>query len=369
MKCGGCGEEAEPGHLCASVLAATLPMPGRTVAGGGAEPPTEPASFVASQEAKTRVAMDPTLPDAVDGWRLGYVVGTGGNASIYQAERQGQRAAVKVARRGNDDPRLVERALTEAKASSRVAHPNVLEVKGGGLLPDGRPYLVTELLEGEPLDLVLARRRSLPWPVAVAVLDDVAAALEATHSMGVVHRDLKPGNVFLARGGGAVRAKLLDFGLALLGAPGQQLAQTSASSVPGTPEYVSPEQARGEALDEKSDLYALGVVAFELLAGALPFSAPSGTGLLRLHAFVPAPPLAERAEVPEALSRLVDAMLQKDVSRRPATAAAVRAALARVRVPREPHDGLEGALLDSWLERERPRRSPWRRVLGALGLE
>jgi len=352
------------GHVCAAVLAATLPIPAKTVPARPAELPTEPASFVASPDAQTRIAMDPTLPDTVDGWRLGHVVGTGGNATVYHATRGGHRAAVKVTKRGADDPRLVERALKEATAASLVAHPNVVEVKSAGLLPDGRPYLVTELLEGEPLDHVLAERRSLPWPVAVAVLDDAAAALEAVHARGIVHRDVKPANVFLARAGETVRAKLLDFGLALLGAPGQPVPQTGTGAVPGTPEYASPEQARGAALDAASDLYALGVVTFELLAGALPFQARSGSGLLRLHAWAPAPPIGEIADVPARLARLVDAMLQKDVARRPASAAAVRRELRSVRVPREVHDGIWGALLFSWLARERAGRTLWERLLG-----
>ncbi len=364
MKCARCGEESAPGHVCASVLAGSMPIPGRAHPAHRAEPATEPASFVASQEAKTRVAMDPTLPDAVEGWRIGYVVGTGGGSTIYQAEKQGRRAAVKVAKRSNDDPRLIERALAEAKASSLAAHPNVVQVFGAGLLPDGRPYLVTELLEGEGLDRLLARRRSFAWPVAVAMLDDVAAALEAAHARGVVHRDVKPGNVFVSKADGGVRAKLLDFGLALLGRPGQSVPQTDVQKVPGTPEYASPEQARGDALDAASDLYALGVVAFELLAGALPFQSATGSGLLELHAWAEAPPLGEVADVPDGLGRLVDAMLQKDVSRRPPTAAAVRQLLAKLPAPASTYEGIEGALYASWRERERPKRSLWRRLLG-----
>jgi serine/threonine-protein kinase len=320
------------------------------------ELPTLPAAELpASGEAATQIAMDPTLPDAIEGYQRSYLLGTGGMATVYVGTRGEERVAIKVTRRQVDDTRALERALREAKAAAKVHHPNVLGLKSVGLLPDGRPYLITELLEGSPLDVLLAKHLQLPWPSVVAVLDDVAAALEATHAQGVVHRDLKPGNVFIARGPEDVRARLLDFGLALLGQPGQAAPQTSMKQVPGTAEYSSPEQARGEALDAASDLYTLGVLAFELASGKLPFEADSSTGVLRMHANVSAPPLKRAApDVPAALARLVDALLAKHVAERPQSATEVRERLSQVQV-RDDADAPEllGEHLRSWRERRR----------------
>jgi serine/threonine-protein kinase len=365
MTCPACGTELNEGHICPVLVAATMPMPSTLSRRIGAEEvQTVPVAELVAHDAKTKIAMDPTLPDVIEGYRLSYVLGSGGMATVYLALKGDERVAVKVARRGANDARTVDRALREAFASTKARHPNVLQVKSTGLLPDGRPYLVTELLEGDPLDILLAQHQRLPWPCVVAILDDVAAALDAAHAQGVVHRDLKPGNVFLARDQHGVRAVLLDFGLALLGQPGQPAPQTTTEKVPGTAEYSSPEQARGEALDAASDLYTLGVMAFELLSGKLPFRADTPTAVLRLHANVEAPPLRSVApEVPARVAKLIDALLAKRVSLRPRSGAEVRERLALVDIA----PGLQGpALLGEHLASWRSRRPAPPRLFARL---
>jgi serine/threonine protein kinase len=365
MNCPTCGQALSEGHVCSSLFAATMPMP--AAANDRISPddlPTAPAADLVAHDAKTRIAMDPTLPDRVEGYTLSYVLGTGGMATVYLGEKGRERVAVKVARRGASDARTIGRALREAKASMRAKHPNVAELKSAGLLPDGRPYLITELLEGEPLDALLLQHKRLPWPFVVAIIGDVAAALEAAHAAGVVHRDLKPGNVFISRGRGAVRAKLLDFGLALLGEPGEAAPQTSSEKIPGTAEYSSPEQAQGHALAAASDLYSAGVLAFELCAGTLPFRADTGSAVLRMHVFVEAPKLKSvAADVPGPLARLVDALLEKEPQRRPKSAAELCLRLAAISLDgHESAGGLLGEHLLSYMERT-PTPSLWARLV------
>jgi serine/threonine-protein kinase len=214
----------------------------------------------------------------------------------------------------------------------------------------------------------LRGERRLPWPCAVAIVDDVAHALEAAHRRGIIHRDVKPGNIYLARRASDVRAMLIDFGLALLGEPGQPVPQSDVQVVPGTPEYSSPEQARGEALDPHNDLYALGVTAYELVSGRLPFQAPTSSGVLRLQAYVPAPPLLDAADVPVSLARLIDALLRKDPRARPDSAQALSAILSRLPAPDLRLEGILAEHYSAWRAR-RPGVPLWRRLLRTVHIK
>ncbi|MCB9572006.1 MAG: serine/threonine protein kinase [Kofleriaceae bacterium] len=232
-------------------------------------------------------------------------LGAGAMGDVYAARHPliGKRAAVKVIkRRLAAAPEAVERFLREARAVNQVGHPRVIDVFAVGRLDDGRLYLVMDLLDGETLGARLGRGRP-SLDETLAILDAVAAALDAAHARGVVHRDLKPDNVFLARGdgpGAAPAVFVLDFGIAkLLGDAGAgELAATTLTdrgSWLGTPAYMAPEQWGAEGAGPASDRYALGAMAFELLAGRPPFAATSLPQMMEKHFRAPVPSLAGTA--------------------------------------------------------------------------
>jgi serine/threonine-protein kinase len=234
--------------------------------------------------------------------------------------------AVKVLRPElSQAPDLVERFRREAEIASLLEHDNIVRVTDVGRSEGGLLYLTMDLLAGESLFERLRRERALPPSQAVTLLWQICAGLEAAHDAGVVHRDLKPENVFLARTpGGREVVKLLDFGIAKFARGSGE--GTQAGVVVGTPEYLSPEQAMGLPVDARADLYAVGLIAFRMLAGHHPFKADDARGLLLLQASRPVPPLAEAS--PElgawaALCQAVAAACEKDPARRPPTAAAL----------------------------------------------
>ncbi|MFZ5446817.1 MAG: serine/threonine-protein kinase [Myxococcota bacterium] len=321
--------------------------------------------------AETRIAADPLLPDVVGGFRLDFVAGTGGMGTVYRAhdERLGTAVALKVMRlSAASDERALTRSLREATAAARVQHPAIPPVLGHGLLPDGRPWMATPFLEGAPLDRLLAEAGRLEWALAVPVLAELSSALAAAHAAGVVHRDVKPSNVFLARhSDGTVGVKLIDFGLALLGDAAAGVPQTSVQSAAGTADFTAPEQALGQAVGAWTDLYALGITAFQLLTGRLPFRDTHTTAILRRQVFEEPPPLGEEVDVPRALASLVGRLLAKQPQERPRAASEVRAALEELPAPAAGDQGLLGDLARQWSKTHPPRsliaqlRSWWTR--------
>src|SRR5688572_18399117 len=241
----------------------------------------------------------------------------------------GKRVAIKVLLPAmSRDPEVVQRFVTEARAVNRIGHPNIVDIFAFGELEDGRHFMAMDLLVGESLRQRLARG-PLPAAEVLAILDAVSSALIAAHAHGIVHRDLKPDNVFLAElPGGGTQVKLLDFGIAkLLGGQGMT---TQIGALLGTPAYMSPEQARAEPIDARSDIYALGIVAWELLVGDLPFDATSYVEVLEAHVDqVPAPPSSRIGGIPPEVDAIVGAMLAKHPDQRPALAD-VRAEIAVV---------------------------------------
>src|SRR5262249_47082026 len=150
---------------------------------------------------------------------------------------------------------------------NEIRHGNIVDVFQLGQLPDGRHYLVMELLEGEELTKRI-ERSAIPAPEAMYILDGVCDALQAVHDTGIIHRDLKSDNIFLATSRGQMRVKLLDFGLAKLsGSDPRSVVKTKTGIVVGTPQYLAPEIAKGKAADNRTDIYALGVLAFKMLTG------------------------------------------------------------------------------------------------------
>jgi serine/threonine-protein kinase len=258
--------------------------------------------------------------------------------TVYLGEHTtiGSRVAVKVLHpQLAAYPDLVQRFHAEARAVNLIGHDNIVNIFD--LNADGaRPYLIMEYLEGTSLSVL--GRQPLEAPVLVPILLQVCEALQAAHAHGIVHRDLKPENVFLVRRGRVEHfVKVLDFGIAKL-FDNERSPQTSVGLIVGTPEYMSPEQSLGERVDGRADLYALGVMAFQLATGRLPFEASNVAALLLAHQ-TQAPPLLRslRPEAPAAL----EAALQRALAKRPedrfesaaALHAALEEALPRERVP------------------------------------
>jgi serine/threonine protein kinase len=289
-------------------------------------------------------ADDPLIGRTLPG---GYVildlVGIGGMGRVYRAEQTtlGRTVAVKIIH-----PHLVgeenaaARFITEARAASRLNHPNSVGVIDFGKTPDGQLYLVMEFLRGRDLARVAYEEGPLPFRRIVSVMKQVLAALAEAHHLGIIHRDLKPENVILEpmRSGGDF-VKVVDFGLAKM----RETAGPSITSpgiVCGTPEYMSPEQGRGDELDARSDLYAVGVMLFQLVTGHLPFEAESPTQVVLMHlSQAPTDPrtVAPERNIPEVLVQVVLKSLMKERADRYADAdefaAAISEALARLEVP------------------------------------
>ncbi|HEY5951732.1 MAG TPA: serine/threonine-protein kinase [Kofleriaceae bacterium] len=267
---------------------------------------------------------DPALaPGTMVGeYRVEGIVGEGGMGQVYGAVHPviGKRAAIKVLLPEICRNRqMVERFVMEARAVNQIGHPNIVDVFAFGALPDGRQYMVMEWLRG--LSLSDRLKRGVPTiPETCDILYGVAAALDAAHASGIIHRDLKPHNVFLVDVRGAKPlVKLLDFGLVKLSdTEDPRMERTRAGALLGTPAYMSPEQALGRSIDTRSDNYALGVLAFEMLTGRLPFIEDTAMGLLVAHMqSPPSLPSSVAPGIPGELDRMVLALLAKDPAARP----------------------------------------------------
>jgi serine/threonine-protein kinase len=273
-------------------------------------------------------------------------IAEGGMGIVYRAEHVvlGSPAAVKVLLpQFTQDAVVVDRFFQEAKAASAIRHPGIVEVFDFGRLPNGSAYIAMELLRGEDLSGFLARRRTLDAPLAAHIAMEMLAALNATHVVGVVHRDLKPDNIFLVRdtgAPGAIRVKILDFGIAkLIGdavshprGPRGPRPKTKGGSILGTPAYMAPEQCKGGAeLDARVDLYAVGCILFELLTGRPPFVAGGDGEVMAMHIYEPPPRLSNLApHLPVELDALLAKLLVKVPEDRIPSAAYALAALERV---------------------------------------
>jgi serine/threonine-protein kinase len=279
---------------------------------------------------------DPLVGQLLGDYRVEAPIGRGGMGVVYRAVHPliGRKVAVKtLLPELAEDPEQAARFLKEAQALSAVKHRGVIDVISFGKLPDGRQYMVMEFLEGEALDEALHREGSFSPIRALTLIDEVLDALSAAHRAGVVHRDIKPANVFLlTQSNGTKVVKVVDFGLARHAGTGA-LARAGAktSLMAGTPEYFSPEQARGLAATPRSDLYAVGVMLFELLSGQLPFRDAIVTELLDAHLSKPAPRVSSViGGIPDALDAFVASLLEKDPARRPASADVARATVQRL---------------------------------------
>jgi class 3 adenylate cyclase/tetratricopeptide (TPR) repeat protein/tRNA A-37 threonylcarbamoyl transferase component Bud32 len=267
----------------------------------------------------------------VAGYRIEKLLGFGGMGAVYEAVHPiiGKRAAVKVIQAHAASSKTgIERFIQEARLVNQIRHPCIVDVFGFDALPDGRPVLIMELLEGETLAQLLGRRGRLPVQEAIVLLLPVLGALSAAHAAGVIHRDLKPENHFVTRDARGASVKVLDFGIAKLidAPPGSGLTSVTGGQI-GTPRYMSPEQCRGQNVDGRSDLYAIGLILYEMLAGRGPFTGGSPAEFLGQHLYAEPTRLGTYAAVDRALEDLVMRLLAKDREQRVESALAVERAL------------------------------------------
>ncbi|MEZ4265403.1 MAG: protein kinase [Myxococcota bacterium] len=254
------------------------------------------------------------------------VLGQGGMGTVYEARQvaMNRRVALKLIHTHVVQSQAgIERFEREMQATARIRHPNTIQVYDYGQTEDGRLYLAMEFLEGKALAEVIRDEGPLAFERVVHIGTQVARALHAAQSEGIVHRDLKPDNIMLIdRYGERDQLQVLDFGIAhFLDNSHTQL--TTDGAIIGTPAYMAPEQAKGVGVDARTDLYALGVVLYEMVTGSAPFRGPTTVSVLVMHVQVPPRPPSELVEVPEALESLIMDLLAKAPSDRPPTAAAV----------------------------------------------
>jgi serine/threonine-protein kinase len=259
--------------------------------------------------------------ESVDGYTIVRAIGRGAMADVYEArDGAGAPFAIKVLRSVTArDPEALARFEREAHVQELVRHPNVATIFGVGTTPHGAPYLVLELLRGRSLAAILREHGRLGARAAVTCAWQALHGLQATHAVGVLHRDLKPGNLMLEPADGGERVVLIDFGFAALeGAAGI----TQQGTVVGSLSYLAPERLRGEDADERSDLYGLAVVLYELLVGRPPFVGDDVDVLQGHLSGAPVPPsvAAPDAKIPQAVDALVLRALAKDRAGRPASA-------------------------------------------------
>ena len=247
------------------------------------------------------------------------VLAAGGHGTVYEAEHRvlGRRAAIKVlhshlATQGE----MLQRFVREARIVNQIRHPNIVDVYDFGTLPDGSPYYVMELLGGITLSAALQVNGRFSSTRALAYLEPVCGALEAAHKAGVVHRDLKASNIAVVEDGEVPRVKLLDFGIAKLTPPDGGSGITVAGQRLGTPFAMAPEQIRGTTVDSRTDIYALGVLLYQMLTGEYPFRSQDDLEVERMHLSTPPPRPSQLAPVTPAVDAVVMRAMEKDPERR-----------------------------------------------------
>jgi serine/threonine protein kinase len=266
-------------------------------------------------------------------YRISEIIGQGGMGIVYRAEHQmlQREVALKVVRRDVvQDETAVKRFLTEARAIATLKNPHTVTIYDSGVTEDGALYYTMELLTGQPLSRPLRREGALDYRRAGDIVAQVCESLEEAHAMGILHRDIKPDNIFLVREKGREFAKLVDFGIAKVLGEASDGPMTRTGMLVGTPRYLSPEQVAGEPVGATTDLYALAVVLYELLTGSPPFSGETPAQIMMMHVQDIPQPVPERnpsVTIPVALDKFIRAALEKDPRKRHQTASEFRQAL------------------------------------------
>ncbi len=268
--------------------------------------------------------------DVMVGQKLGeYVVrrriGSGGMGVVYEGEHPviGRKVAIKIIRPDSSEGVRSRDLIDEARAASAIRHRGIIDIFGFGTLPGIGQYLVMEFLNGRPLDEVILDRAPMRAAEVIRPIIEVLGALGAAHAEGVIHRDLKPGNIFVVlESNGTEYVKVLDFGLAKRGAaPNSATPQTRVSMIVGTPEYMAPEQACGQSVSPRTDLYAVGIIMFEMLTGRLPFRGDSAMHTAIMQVQTPPPSPSKFVDgLPPELEDLILRLLAKEPDQRPASA-------------------------------------------------
>ena len=259
-------------------------------------------------------------PDSVVGsYRIVKTIGRGGMGSVFEAIHTvlRRRAAIKVMHGElRKQPGMATRMVQEAAILDDIRHPGIVRVYECNLLPDHRPFIAVELVEGDTLANRLSRCSKLP-PIDVAtLLSQLCDCLAAVHARGIVHRDLKPDNILLTPGNREYPLRIIDWGVARLGPAGRL---TLDGLTPGTPIYMSPEQAMGTNIAAPCDIYSLGVIAYEALTGHPPFDGRTLAEVVCMHLTGEAAPLQEQCSAPAELCELIHRMLEKAPALRPGT--------------------------------------------------
>ncbi len=264
---------------------------------------------------------DELIGSVIDGkYRIQHLLGRGGMGAVYAAThlQLDRKVAVKILRPDLvTENSAVARFAREARATARIEHPNAVNVYDFGSLEGGGAYLVMELVEGSPLQHLTRANDPLPLANALDLIRQIAAALSAAHASGIIHRDVKPGNVLVrVDGAGRPSIKVVDFGLAKLLTSDSTTQLTGPFEVLGTPKYMAPEQFGGSDVDERVDVYALGILSYELIAGQAPFDG-TFSEIVGKHLHMPPPPFASLGlRAPEAVEAAIRHALEKDPAER-----------------------------------------------------
>lgn len=291
----------------------------------------DPANDTGSSSARTteHVSPDLMLGLSFDGLQVERLLAEGGMGRVYVARvlASGEEVALKVPRTGGD-AELLRRFEREIVYARRVTHPNVARVVAAGRLCDGRPYYAMELYRGETLGAAIRGGGPLPLPRAVAITDGVLAGLCALHEAGIVHRDLQPDNVFLARDAERDHVRLIDLGFA----EEPDAGSTAVDTIVGTPSFMSPEQTTcSRAITRRSDLFAAALLLYYALSGKLPFRGTSDLQIaIAIVRRAPVPLRRERPELPHAVDELLARALAKHPDARFESARAMRAELSQI---------------------------------------